>query len=1413
VGGKVEVTRRARLTGGLLRETCLSTSGPRRTLAILLAVGVLSTALPASAAVFTVWNEATLSRAIKNAHNGDYIAFEQNITLSANLPTVQRDVTIVGNNFTLSGNNQHRGLFVQSGTVAINDLTIANAKALGGKGGNGTVDVALDWGGGGGGGAGLGGALFVASGANVTVSNVRLQANLARGGNGGETNRSFGIVGASGGGGGYWPTGADGGKANPFASGGGGAPRGAGGDGGIDNGRPGGFGGGGGGGGSGTAGSGGFGGGGGGIGTGGTGGCCKDGSGSGNGGSTVAAPGGFGGGNSDSNDRNAGGGGGAGLGGAIFVQEGGHLTLAGSLDISRNTVAGGSGGGRAQPGQGIGPGLFLHGDGSFSVAPGSGQTQTISDAIVDQTGVGGRGDNGGSWSLVKNGAGTTILTGANAYSGGTFVNAGMLQGNTSSLRDNIINNATVVFDQAGNGTYDGNMFGTGNLFKRGDGEVALTGDNTYTGGTRVEQGTLLVASDAKLGKADGHLHLLSGGGLHASGTFTSARPVGLLNGDGVVLVDAGKALTLSGVIEGGGTLVKSGFGDLILSGANTYSGGTRVEGGGVLRFTTDDSLGAAGGGITLNGGSIGTTSNTPAATSFSRGISLAGIGGIDVAQHPITWSGNIGGDGQLIKSGAGELALTGANTYTGGTLVAAGTLQVASDDKLGAADASIWLENNGALRASETFTSTRNVSLHGAGGVFLVDVNKALTLSGIVSGANVTKAGDGTLILIGANSYAGNMFINGGTVQGNTTSLQGSILNNAALVFDQSFDGTFGGNIAGLGTLTKTGAGTLILSGNNKYSAGTTVSAGTLQGNTTSLQGNIVNNAGLIFDQGFDGAYANAMTGSGTLTKNGTGKLTLTANNTVGGGTTLNEGGLAVNGILTSNVTMNGGILSGAGNIVGDITQNGGEIAPGNSIGNFTIDGNFTVDRGILEFEVNPNGTSDRITVTGAGHKATLNGGTVEVIALPGAYTPNTEYTIVATSGGVVGTFDNVTEDFAFLTPTLSYDPNNVYLALELAPNAFAAAGQMPNQQAVGAVHDAIAADGKFGGIVGALSGLQTAHGALALHALSGEVHASAAGVLLDDSRYVREAASERVRAAFEAVGAPSVPVMAYDKGEIVPAAAATDRFAVWGEAFGATGSIDRDGNAADLDRSTGGFLAGADAGFGSWRLGLLAGYSHTSFDVDQRASSGSSDNLHLGLYGGSQWGQLGVRAGAAYTWHDIDTTRQVAFPGFSETLSGEYDAGTAQAFGELGYRITAGRAAFEPFANLAYVELRSDAFTETGGTAALTSAKTTTDATFTTLGVRAATDFDIGKARATARGMLGWRHAFGDVTPRSSLAFAGSDAFTIAGAPIAKDALALEAGLDFALTPFTTLGVSYSGQIANNTQDHAFKAKFTITF
>ena len=334
-----------------------------------------------------------------------------------------------------------------------------------------------------------------------------------------------------------------------------------------------------------------------------------------------------------------------------------------------------------------------------------------------------------------------------------------------------------------------------------------------------------------------------------------------------------------------------------------------------------------------------------------------------------------------------------------------------------------------------------------------------------------------------------------------------------------------------------------------------------------------------------------------------------------------------------------------------------------------------------------------------------------------------------------------------------------------------------------------------------------------ALDLLSGEIHASAKSAFIEESRYLREAAADRVRSAFGAVGAKPLPVMGYAAGGPVPAAADTP-LAIWGEALGARGSFDGDGNAADFERSTGGFLAGLDALVSdNARLGLIGGYSHSSFDVDARASSGSANSVHLGAYGGLQLGNLGVRAGAAYSRHFVDTSRTAAFGSFAESLAADYDAATAQVFAEAGYRIDTASAAFEPFANVAYVNLHTDGFTETGGAAALTHQADDTDQTFTTLGVRASTPVRFGGSEVKLSGMVGWRHAFNDVTPEAAFSFAGGAPFLIAGTPIARDALALEAGIDVKIGPRSSLGIAYSGQIGDGAQDHSANARLTISF
>jgi len=290
----------------------------------------------------------------------------------------------------------------------------------------------------------------------------------------------------------------------------------------------------------------------------------------------------------------------------------------------------------------------------------------------------------------------------------------------------------------------------------------------------------------------------------------------------------------------------------------------------------------------------------------------------------------------------------------------------------------------------------------------------------------------------------------------------------------------------------------------------------------------------------------------------------------------------------------------------------------------------------------------------------------------------------------------------------------------------------------------------------------------------------------------------------------------------VAPASIALEQnlYTAWGYAYGAWTRQDSDGSAGALKSSVGGFVTGIDgAVLDTWRLGLLAGYSHSSFDVGDRASSGSSDNYTLGAYAGTEWTlndghALAFRSGLAYTWYDVDMNRSVAFPGFTDNLTGDYDAASFQVFGELGYKIHYGKALFEPYAGLAYVRLKTDAFDEKGQTAAALAVQSgTTDTSFSTLGFRASTEFALGSITATARTDLGWRHAYGDITPISTASFIGSDAFTVSGLPIAEDAARIEAGLDFRLTEGATLDISYNGQFASGAKQNGFNAKLSVSF
>jgi outer membrane autotransporter protein len=1011
------------------------------------------------------------------------------------------------------------------------------------------------------------------------------------------------------------------------------------------------------------------------------------------------------------------------------------------------------------------------------------------------------------------------------------------------------------------------------------GQLIVRGGGLSVGGDiQVGLGTLVVDQGGTLTASSSSMLYLFGGGFTVDGAGSSATIGGIyapvFGVAATLTVSGGAALTSEGVSLDAFLFGSDGSATATVTGAGSNwtingSGGLSVGLGGDAPAIVS----AAAGG-TIKADQIAIASNG----TLNLGLG-AGAGTIDTPfiandgaivadfTDTATLSAEISGAGSLTKQGSGTLTLTGNNSYTGTTFLNGGTLSVASDANLGDPASTLALDG-GVLRVTGTSfsQSARPITFGASGGGFdIADAANTFTVTQSFAGAGgLSKAGAGTLLLTGAQIYGGATSVTGGTLRAgvagafsansaftvgagatldlggfnqNIGSLAGAgsvALGSANLSAGANSGSTsFSGVIGGTGTLTKQGTGTLTLTGANTYSGGTTISGGTLVGNTTSLQGPILNDAALVFDQPANGTFAGAISGTGTLTKQGAGGLNLTGASTLSGPTTVSAGLLAVNGSLANSVvTLSGGTLGGNGT-VGGINVQTGAVAPGNSIGTLNVAGSVGFAAGtVYQVELNASGASDRIVATGA---ATLGGGQVQVLAANGTYAQSTRYSILTAQGGVSGRFASATSDLAFLTPVLSYDPNAVVLTMtrndtDFGPQPDPTPGPTPDG---GTPRRFIAETRNQGGVARAAQSLgagnrvyDTLLGTTAEQAragfdlLSGEAHAQAVSVAIEDSHLVRETILNRLRAPFGAA-APSGSIQGSFTADLpgrksvtaMPAPAFdTRRFTVWGEAIGAQGSTDRDGNAASMSRRGGGMLLGAELEQGQWRLGVAGGYTKTDFDLDARRSNGEASSVHGALYGGARLGAVALRAGAAYAWNDADIRRTVSFPGFSDYLRLDGRSATAQAFAEIGYGLTLGRVALEPFAQIAAVTIRTEREAEQGGAAALQVLGRDQNLGFTTLGLRA--EMQLGALPLVARGMLGWRYAFGDTTPTADLAFvAGGLPFQSYAAPIARNSLLAEAGLAWKVSNAATLGVSYSAAVSDKARDQALRGRIDITF
>ncbi len=440
--------------------------------------------------------------------------------------------------------------------------------------------------------------------------------------------------------------------------------------------------------------------------------------------------------------------------------------------------------------------------------------------------------------LTKQGDGTLILSNTGNDYGDTVIDGGILAAKDAASIGTgdvtIAESATLALSQ---GTLDNNVTGEGQIVKSGSDELIVTGDNNYSGGTTITGGTLTADHADSLG-------------------------TGAIANSGVLQVGEGE---LENTLSGAGSLVKTGTGELTLSGDNSYSGTTTITGG-TLTADHADSLGT------------GTIANS--------GVLQVGEGELE---------NTLSGSGSLVKTGTGELTLSGENTYSGGTTITGGTLTADHADSLGSGD----IDNNGVLQVGEG--ELKN------------------TLSGTGS---LVKIGTGELTLSGDNTYSGGTTIDDGVlIADNADSLgTGAVANNGVL---QVGEGELKNTLSGTGSLVKIGTGELTLSGDNTYSGGTTIDDGVLiAANVNALSGGDVDNSGtLMLDANGAFELANVTTHSGATTALAAGSTLDAGQLTQEDGSTLSIdlGAATDEAMITADSVTLGGTLNVTG--IGSVTD------------------------------------------------------------------------------------------------------------------------------------------------------------------------------------------------------------------------------------------------------------------------------------------------------------------------------------------------------------------------------------------------------------------------------------------------------------------------------------------------------------
>ena len=626
----------------------------------------------------------------------------------------------------------------------------------------------------------------------------------------------------------------------------------------------------------------------------------------------------------------------------------GGATYSGSLTPTGTTYNLGGGGGAltytpalsGAYGLAVGSSLILTSSASYT-GPTTISSGTLQLANTASQTLSGNISGGGG--LAWSGGATLTLTGSNSYTGSTTISSA----------------GTLQFSSTANQTLTGPVGGNGNLVQAGPGALILAGNNTYTGSTTIGGGTLQIGNGT-------------------SGEYLASQSVAIASG-GVLAFNQADTLTYTGIVSGSGSLVKNGTGLLNLNNNSTYTGGTAVNGG-TLALNVGSPSGAIQGVLNINPGAM---------VNLTGGNGLGYSGG---SQTYVT-TVNIVGGVINIPSTSWE-AYTTNFTLTGGTM--SGSYGGANNPPF--YPAYNFSSGYGITTYASTATSLISTCIYGRGGNVPFNVASGtapggidLNVTGVVfdNGAGITKSGAGLMQLAGYNDIVGTTTISGGTLQlgdgvSTNSSLSSNVTDNAALAFANPYAETYGFTIGGSGNLVKSGAGTLILSGNNSYNGTTTINGGNLAManlHNTAANSVVINSGGALVASG---PYTNAAwVTSGVISSSSSGVLALVGadsetvsmgsyNGLVLGAT---PAGATYSGTLlpagtTYRLGGGGGALTvssplGGGNNL--VAFGGGSSGALYLTGNNTYSGSTTINGGLVAMSQLPNNTASSILINAGG--------------------------------------------------------------------------------------------------------------------------------------------------------------------------------------------------------------------------------------------------------------------------------------------------------------------------------------------------------------------------------------------------------------------------------------------------------------